>query len=467
MRIRFREFNFTRKILVTFLLVGLSISSCKKFLETELNISEATGDVVFSSNENATNAMTGVYSLVRQYGLTGGGGNGITVLTGLSADELHNISQISTYAEFENVVLTPTSSNVSKLWQEGYSLIYAANSIIEGLQKSAGVTEQVKNQLEGEALFIRAYAYFYLVNLYGKLPLVLHTDYSHNAKLPRAETEHVYKQIVDDLLKAKSLMSASYPVGDRIRPNKYAPTAFLSRVYLFRGEWDKAALEATDVINSTYTLTSELDEVFLIESNETIWQLASDAPLNTADGAILVIRSIGLTNQSLTTSLLNAFESGDLRKQKWVGIFNDGLTDHSYAFKYKVSRSNQPITEYYVLLRLAEVYLIRAEANARLNNLEAAIEDVDLIRGRAELPLFQDVSPDISQPDLIDAIIHERRIELFAEGGHRWFDLKRTNKATDVLGPVKSNWTATDTLYPVPQTEFDRNPFLGDQNLGY
>jgi len=118
------------------------------------------------------------------------------------------------------------------------------------------------------------------------------------------------------------------------------------------------------------------------------------------------------------------------------------------------------------VLRLAEQYLIRAEARAQQNKLDLAIADVDVIRARAGLPLIANTNPSISKTALLDAIMQERRVELFTEWGHRWFDLKRTGKALAVLSAIKPGFTSDDLLYPIPESELNKNPFL-EQNPGY
>ena len=119
--------------------------------------------------------------------------------------------------------------------------------------------------------------------------------------------------------------------------------------------------------------------------------------------------------------------------------------------------------EYSILLRLAEQYLIRAEARLYLGDLDGAKTDLNLIRNRAALP---PITTNI-EDELKLAIENERRHELFTEQGHRWFDLKRTARANEILGPIKPNWHNTDILLPIPETELNLNPNLQPQNPGY
>jgi hypothetical protein len=133
-----------------------------------------------------------------------------------------------------------------------------------------------------------------------------------------------------------------------------------------------------------------------------------------------------------------------------------------YPFKYKV-RSGTPVTEYLVVLRLAEQYLIRAEARVQQDKLQAAKDDLNEIRKRAGVPN----TTAATKQEILTALEHERQTEFFAEWGHRWLDLKRTERANAVLGVLKvPNWQATDVLYPIPLQEIQRNPALV-QNEGY
>ena len=124
---------------------------------------------------------------------------------------------------------------------------------------------------------------------------------------------------------------------------------------------------------------------------------------------------------------------------------------------------NATPSEYYMVLRLTEQYLIHAEASAEQNKLADAIADINLIRRRAGLP---DLPDSLDQAQTLSAIMQERRIELFAEWGHRWLDLKRTGQADAVLGPIKTTWQTNAQLYPIPLSELQSDSKL-TQNAGY
>jgi hypothetical protein len=241
-----------------------------------------------------------------------------------------------------------------------------------------------------------------------------------------------------------------------------AATALLARVYLYTGQWAKAEQAANAVISSnTFSLPTP-DKVFLINNSEGIWQLAPVITnYNTPEGYALVPTTI--PSYYLQNTLATAFEPGDLRYANWVKSVTYAGTTYYCPYKYKV-KSGATIAEYYNVLRLAEQYLIRAEARNNQSNTTGAVSDLNVIRKRAGLAaLSTGLSPDQCKA----AIEQERRIELFCEWGHRWFDLKRTNRANAVLGAVKPKWAPTAALYPIPVTEIQADPSIAPQNDGY
>jgi len=144
-----------------------------------------------------------------------------------------------------------------------------------------------------------------------------------------------------------------------------------------------------------------------------------------------------------------------------------------YDANINTNTGTDNMSEYFMVLRLGEQYLIRAEARVRLGNLNGAIDDLDKIRTRAGLTPVATSNPGISQSALIDKILHEKQVELFSEWGHRWLDLKRTGKIDEVMqvvNPFKTNgsvqWQPHQALYPLPYTELQRAPNLV-QNPGY
>ena len=165
---------------------------------------------------------------------------------------------------------------------------------------------------------------------------------------------------------------------------------------------------------------------------------------------------------SLYDTLYNSFEATDLRKTNWAGITTVSGKNYYFINKYKVRTGTG--AEYNIALRFAELYLIRGEARAQLANITGAKADIDVVRARAGLSAL---NASITQVQLLFAIEQERKVELFGEWGHRWFDLKRTARADAVIGGQKpATWQSTDVLYPIPENQRMANPSL-TQNPGY
>jgi len=465
--------------------ITLLLGGCKKFVQINPPVTKITGETVYSNNTSAAAAMTGIYNNMIASPSFSSGNNSIGYLTGLAADELKNYSSTITFIQFYQNALSSSSNGNSNayFWPGLYNKIYDANAVIEGLNNSNGVSDSIKRQLIGEAEFMRAFLHFYAVNLYGDVPLVTTTDYQINNSIHRTPVERIYQQIVADLRDAQNKLTDDFvdysglTTSERTRPNKAAATALLARAYLYTGKWDSAETQATAIINnnSRYTIVNNFDSIFLANSSEAIWQLQPVTPgHNTYDGQYFVLTSTpgsASLSVALSTNLMNAFETGDKRLSNWVGTYKKSGANQSYYFpyKYKIYKvsTSQPVTEYTMVLRLAEQYLIRAEARAQQGNIQGSQDDLNTIRARAGLPntLAND------QSTLLTAISHERQVELFTEWGHRWLDLKRTgavNSVMSVVTPQKggSSWSSNWALLPIPLSELTINPNLV-QNPGY
>ncbi len=443
--------------------------SCEDFVEIDLPQNELVTGNVFEADATALAAINGIFANILDSDSFASGNTGsITQSTGLSSDEFQDFSDaVPNIALFDNS-LTPENSLVIGHWNDGFRYIYQANSIIEGLENSTKVTEDLKNQILGEAYFMRAFCNFYLVNLFGGIPIITETDFEENRLLSRSEPEEVYEIIIGDLKLAESLLPTDFGMsnGERTRPISWAAKSLLARTYLYMEEWSLAEQMASEVIenSSLFTLQNGLSEVFLANSPEAIWQLGqgefAQFGLNTWEGSTFILLGPP-TNKTLSQNLINSFEIGDNRLTDWVGSFDFSGTTFHFPFKYKVFFGS-PVTEYSMVIRLAELYLIRAESRAHLNNNTGSVSDLNLIRNRAGLDSFSSNS----NAEILRAIENERQVELFSEWGHRWLDLKRTNRANDVLGPIKIDWQSTDVLYPIPQIELENAPNL-TQNPGY
>lgn len=454
-------------VLLMVLLLLTAVYSCDDFTAINMPISELNQSDVFEQKNTAEAAMTDIYAKIRDNGMLTGKTTGISKEMGLYADEL-TFWRANTEASafFYTNTLQPANTRLPEWWNAAYSAIYSANAVAEGVKASTKLLQADSNQLAGEALFVRALMHFYLLQLYGPIPYITTTNYQVNTKVSRKTEKEVYLKIIEDLSQAEELLSQEYPTQGRVRPNVYAVKALLARVYLYNGNWAEAAEKAAAVLNNTslYSWEEDLDLVFLKESSTAIWQLIPGTGTQNTDEAFTFIFTAGPPPSiSLSKELMHSFETGDVRKEKWTKAITDGSSTWYHAYKYKKPGTSTPSSEYAVVLRLAEMYLIRAEARAQQSELINAKEDLNKIRTRAGLP------PTTAQTknEILTAILKERRVEFFTEYGSRFMDLKRNAQLDAQLQNVKPAWNTTDQLLPVPQSELQLNPNLAPQNPGY
>lgn len=452
--------------------------SCKKLVSIPEPVTSVTTLEAFSSDAQANSAISGIYQSMIQ-NTVGYACGSTTIYLGMSADELtdyYGSSDLGGYQFNSNQLLSNNSYVYSYFWADPYFSIYQANASIEALNSPNGLSDSAKSELLGEAKFVRAFSYFYLTNLFGSVPLAITSSYQNNTLLPRSTSEDVYHQIVSDLTEAEQSLLPDYSaaMGQRVRPNRWAAASLLARVYLYQQTWDSAVAESSAVISSgMYTLETDLTGVFSANSSEAIWQLdpnESFSPLYniTAEGYYFIPSAGYNPSAYLTDTLINSFEPGDLRFTTWVDSINYNGILYYIPFKYnlgvdQISPGSNP-TQFYMLLRFAEQYLIRAEAEAELGQTAAALSDLNTIRARAALGPY---SGAIDKASLLTAIEHENQIEFFCEWGHRWFDLIRWGNAATTLTNTKSISVPTSALLlPIPVQETQTDPNLG-QNPGY
>lgn len=468
-------FNF---ILVSLFLVGCKSLADVKAPPTSLNVSN-----VYSNDAAAIAVVTGIYEQMSTGSFATGSGS-ISLEAGLSSDELSlwsGVTDPTILAQYQNAL---SVSLQPSFFDNIYNFIYLINDAIEGISNSKTLTPAIQKQLLGEVDFLRGFLYFYLVNMYGDVPLVLSTSYKTNSLLARSSQVLVWKQIIVDLANAQGLLSNSFLDGtivnntiERVRPTKWAASALLARAYLYTKDWANAGSQASLVLNnsSLFNLVG-LDSVFLKNSKEAIWQLQPvNVGWNTEDARTFIIPNGGLNVGNfvyLSTDLINSFEVNDGRRLNWVdSVISSGAIFY-FSYKYKNLEVVDTVSEYLMVLRLGEQYLIRAEAeaNGAGGGINAAISDLNVIRSRAGLPVY---SGGQDQASILNAILHERRVELFTEWGHRWFDLIRTGSVDSVMGSPGNvcnskggNWSSYWELYPILISELLFDPNL-TQTPGY
>lgn len=485
-------------IYISALLLSLTISSgCRKFVEVDAPDNTINIDNVYASDATAIAVLTGVYT---NFGIENDAlrfvRNGLIFMSfypGLSADELtlyDGASNPELINYYQNKV-NPEVLSSTDFWSRTYKYIFVVNSAINGLTKSQTLNPAVKNQLLGESYFLRAFCYFYLVNLYGDVPLITSTDYASSSPQARETKENVYKLIIADLLEAEKNLDQNFvditvikTSQERVRPSRSAAIALLARAYLYTGDWSNAEIQATKLItNDAHFTLVGLDEVFQKNSKETIWSLqpiSNDINSNTGEGRLFILPEQGpweLNQVYLSDELLSKFDAGDQRLMHWVNHLEiDGIT-YNYAFKYKIGEVPVDNSEYSMVLRLAEQYLIRAEARIQQNKTADGIADLNALRTRATDMTENDVNKRLkplpailNKEQALTAVLHERQTELFTEWGHRWLDLKRSGTIDQIMPAVclkkGGTWNTTDALFAIPLKEVQANKNL-IQNKGY
>jgi hypothetical protein len=436
-------------------------------VEVELSKSQLGTKAVFEDYATADAALTAVYSKLRDNGMLTGTNSGLSNELGNYTDELIPFGPPTnpSLSFYQNALLSSTT-DIATYWNAAYNQIYAVNSVIENIKYSTSISAEQKDQLAGEALFIRALIHFYLVNLFGNLPYIKETDYKNNSVVTRMPVEEVYQNIIGDLTICAKLLQNDYSSIQRVRANRSCASGLLARVYLYHGDFPEAANEASAVLNQTdlFELTENPQQTFLVDSKETIWQLQSAVEgQNAQEAEIFIFLSGPPPLVALNPDLVASFDSDDLRRIFWIKEVTNQSATWYHAYKYKQRYFTPVSEEYSVVLRLAEQYLIRAESRAQQGDLIGAKEDLNKIRNRAGLPNTQAVTKE----GILQAILQERRWELFTEHGHRFFDLKRAGQLDNVLSVIKSGWNSPDAFFPIPQSELSANPNLRPQNPGY
>jgi hypothetical protein len=469
----------TNKKALCLLLVVFALWGCKKNVGVDAPPTAVTGNSVYLTDENAASVLTGIYTSLSNTSYLVSSFPRVSLYCGLSADEFTLWSGITDQIKIAYYTNSLSSTIAgAENWVTIYPYVYRCNAAIEGLSNSTSLTPAVRQQLLGEAKFMRAFFYFYLVNLYGDVPLLLSTDYKINSTAARTPQKDVYNQIIADLTEAQGLLSATYLKADaysmtteRLRPTRWAATALLARSYLYTMQFAKAEEQASALIenSSLFSLTT-INGTFQKNSKESIWQLQPViAGWNTEEARMFILLPSGPISSKpvyLSPALMSSFEINDKRKTSWINSYSAGGVTYNFPYKYQSASLNAPVTEYFTVFRLAEQYLIRSEARAQQGKISEAQADLNQIRTRAGL---SNTSAS-DKATLLNAILHERQDELFAEWGHRWLDLKRTSSIDSVMTTAASfkgsTWQPYKVFYPLSTSEIMSNTALV-QTTGY
>lgn len=408
----------------------------------------------FKTKADVEKGIFGAYNsfqLLSYYGRT------YNIFSDLASDNLvHPPNATATaYREVDNNAILPENESIDGIWSAIYDGINVANNVIAKVPSMAVLNEDEKNRALGELYFIRALMHFNLLNYFGPIPLkTAPTVGLADVNAGRESVENVTAHIINDLTFASDNLPGS---GPKYRASAHAANALLARVYLYQKNYPKAIEYASRVIDQGgFTLLANFADIFASDgSAETIFEI-DFTPLdrNRIAEYNFPLTQNGRGEVAPSPELIAAFEAGDERLA--ASIAYSGITP--YAIKYDDLATGG---DNVIVLRLGEMYLIRAEALALSGGEGSAIRaDINTIRTRANLvPTTESVTD-----ALIRIIEKERRLELAFEG-HRWFDLVRTGRAMDVLPNVTN---INKTLFPIPQSELITNTNANMyQNPGY
>lgn len=445
----------------------LGLSACDDRLDLQPQQSIDAG-VALSNEQDLQSAIIGAYG---QLGGPSLYGTNFNLLSELQAAENYVTWQgtFASYREVARKTMTFANAEASRTWLNGYATINTVNNVLANLDRSTDA--ETRSVIEGEARFIRGIVYFELVRYYALpwgtttgntqpgLPLVLTPSTSieeANAQVPRSTVAQTYAQVIDDLTQAAALL----PDDNGTRADKYSALAFLARVYLQQSDYAKALDAANQVISSDlFRLSPSVTGPFRNRNtSESIFEIQQNDQNNAGtsnDGLTTFYASVptpdggavGRGDVQVNTTFVNSYSATDTRRTELFYVGFRGANRY-YTSKYTDFGANIPV------IRLAEMLLVRAECNIRLNSAVGATPAADLnaVRSRAGLPA-------IAAPTL-ENVLQERQYELAFEG-LRIHDIKRLRQSTGTFA-----WNAPKLVLPIPKREIDVNSAI-TQNEGY
>lgn len=479
---------------IYFLLVGSALTvssiSCSDYLDTEPITDRAVelSDTPIKTTQQAEDYANNLY------GGFGGeywqldyffNGDAQTDIAYAGADNVQNFQQ-------DEYRILATNNNVNRDWQYIYGYINDCNKILNYVDKvpDTGLSTARRAEMKSEAAIMRAMYYFHAVQLWGDVPLVTKAVIGVNSNNfqevysqvypKRATTAEIYTQIISDLEGAIANAPAS---SNKFRANKGAAYALLARVYATKPspDYSKAVQYCDLVAAQGYSLVSTYDHLFdgAHEGNsESIFEADGNGNSNWAWGTFMFYGDDWKKFNTPSNDLIKTFnDEGDtVRKNSsiWYSPNTVGWSDafwpnNNFPFMYKM-RQTDGLQNFYIA-RYADILLLKAEAKVQLGDLTGAATLVNQVRARVGLSPITIASKD----DGLNKILKERKLELAFEG-QRWFDLKRTGKAVEILSAQKngngtvlsyaSNINANRLLWPIPQAQIDNNSNL-TQNAGY
>lgn len=463
--------------------ITLITVSCSSLLDKD-PISDLTSGNFLQQGKDAEAVLAGAYDMLQsEYYIFDLFINGDVI-----SDNCYAGGDNPNNFQLDQFRVTTTNGNVERDWAYLYQGISRANAVLDNVPglNNPTLSETRKAQILGEASFLRAMHYFQLVNLWGDVPLVTSVVNSTDpevVQVPRAPVIAVYDLIIADLEYAAANLPDRFP-GQAGRATRGAANALLAKAWAHHPmpDWAKVNAACDEVINSgVYSLLPNFGRLWDNSSKnsaESIFEIQFIGGSPESNWGVQLYLPPSQTGDNWrkfntpANDLVNAFEQADDSIRFTASILwesNLPWQDENYPsgripFPFKQRQPNSwSSPSHIMLLRYADILLLKAEALNELGQSPAAIPFLNQVRTRAGLP----GTTAVSQPDLREAIARERRLELAFEG-HRWFDLKRTGKAIEVMNALGFTYevNASKLLWPIPQREMDANPKL-IQNPGY
>jgi hypothetical protein len=441
-----------KKQIILSLFAILILAGCRKYLTLD-PYQQVSDDEAITDAGSARAAITGAYDKVQNYYQLN-----YPVLGYLTGDNVIFNGTLNQYLQLNQRALSSDNVIITEAWTQIYAAINSANSVIAAVPAldDPSLPETEKKQITGEAYFIRALAYFDLARGWGGVQLQLKPTTVPAALkgVKRSTLSATYDQVLTDLVQAESLL----PDGiTRNRAVKNTAIALRARLHLYREEWGEAETDASKIItNSNYTLIAPYKSFFTppFLTKESIFEISySVADANNQWNNWYPSQLGGQFTLQPSPAFITKINAGGNRNSL-VATVSIGNVNYVYGNLY--FRSAAKDDPAYVI-RIAELYLIRAEARAQLENISGAQDDLNAVRSRAGL---QATAADTKE-SLLLAIEDENSLE-FAFEAHRWFDLVRTKRAGTVLGLTdERKW-----LFPIPFNDKAADPDL-EQNPSY
>ncbi len=511
------KFPTTIVITVSIIMMGCFASGCKKgFLDTQRQGGYDADNYPYPGGSGPYDQFIfGAYNELRSFNVHSQAFITATSIRSDDADKGSTPADGGAAAiDMDNFPVTPSNSFANTLWLGYFSLINKCNSTIKEVNTNTLIvaTDAVKQQTIGEARFLRAYAYFNMVRLFGRVPLIdsLFTNPALQNNVPQSSTAQLYAFIEGDLSFASNNLPLSWDANFAGRATRGAATGMLAKVYLYQQKWQQAMDAANTVMNSgQYDLSTSFDKIFREEgenSRESVFevQATASASFPTSNGVqyaqIQGVRGSGAFDlgwgwNSPSTMLEAAYETNDPRKNRTILYTSTATTTYQSLYgevlplalpnpRYNNKVYTNPVLRnsignrfgYWMnirVLRYADVVLMYAEAANEVGgatNLTNARNALNSVRLRARNGVAG-ILPDITAADQVslrDAIRKERRVELAMEH-ERFFDIVRWGIAQAAMGAAgKTNFSSSrDGLLPIPQTQIDLSAGVLTQNPGY